>query len=169
MENQQYEKPSPETVAKLEQLIEYIEKEPLRFNMGLWGVTAKEGDVLKKRVSQILSEFSPTADDVPPCNTVGCLAGNILVMTGQVKPIKDEETDVSYFIFHTDTPDRAAEWLGIDKSAAARLFLLRGYRNYGRGHWPETFERRLRDATPGTTEYVNITKERIRHFEQTGE
>lgn len=160
--------PSAETVKKLNQLKEYITKEPRRFNMSWWGVSAKpktielleEGDdYYYEQLVDVLKKQQP------PCGTVACLAGNCTIMAGLTKPTFDRDSAI--YEFDDGTPLKAAKWLGLEPEDASKLFYLSDW-DYPE-HWPESFTNEYYEAEDDFAKRAEIACRRIDHFIKTGE
>lgn len=175
-------KPSPETVAKIRQYIEWVRTEPRRFDMTYWGVTIKDeakpqlktGEPMYGISNSINGKFeihAPTCGDKtvaqlleeqdPPCGTVCCMAGGICMMAGFVKP--QFEKGCAVYSFPADTGSMAERWLGISWRQAHRLFQAT--------NWPEKFRKQYNKADnahdcPGKVEALI---DRLEYFIETGE
>lgn len=164
------------TIGELRKLEQYMLEEPKRFNLSYWGVhidpklyddesyeaksnlTRMSGDTL------LYSHISDMFKQKPPCGTMGCLAGNYLVMRELVKPSSYcDSTEV--YTFAADTDQLAADALGLDRDQMRRLF----YPNESRYHgWPAEWQEKLDATKPGTLEYAQVAVDRIEHFIATG-
>ena len=165
--------PSAETIVKLRKLQQYILEEPKRFNLTFWGahVDPKYQDKTVEELRDLLvfelsrSVIKDIKDASPPCGTVACLAGNVCVMEGIIKPVDDMHQDA--YVFSEETPSLACKALGIDEQEGEKLFYLHDWTDHG--GWPQEFEFRLEAATPGTQKYAQVAVDRIEHYIQTGE
>jgi hypothetical protein len=173
-----------ETIDKLRELEKFILEEPRRFNLHIWGAFASEETVERIReegpeyIELITQDSSAAAEEIlesllaePPCGTVACLAGNLCIMAGLVKPVLGPNFEV--YEFSQDTPKKAAEYLGVDdQQEISKLFFLKhwsGSRNNPGPGWPEEFEKKLEECTPGSKEYAQVAVDRIEHYIKTGE
>jgi hypothetical protein len=154
----------------LQKVKAHILEEPKRFNLHYWGGIIDPS--FYGSLGEKIDDYGP--DDIetaihkqhPPCGAVGCIAGNILILAGQIKPTEHYQ-GIGVYKFPENTLELAADALGIDEAQAKRLFFLYEWGRMHQGRtvgWPEPFEDRLYDATPGTLEYAQITAERIDHF-----
>lgn len=149
----------------LQKVKAHILEEPRRFNLGYWG-----GIVDPKFYNELLAEEDEGGDEElesvlakqrPPCGAVGCIAGNVCILAGLIKPTEHFDGGSVYEMLD-NTQDIAADALGLDVYQAARLFFLP---RWGRlAGWPSAFADRLNEAKPGSVEYAQITAERIDHF-----
>ena len=109
--------PGPEAVEKLELVLSFLEQEPRRLNMATWGIVGASPEPLKKELDRQLcmtSHPTPGGDfpsEVPPCNTVGCLAGASLIVSGAVRP---ETLNIAgrfkqVYTFDSNAPHQAAD------------------------------------------------------------
>jgi hypothetical protein len=162
-------KPSKETIKKLRKLQTFIHKEPRRFDMSRWGTVVKNLEALTAHCDLIDQDDSLNYDlNVkrflklkPPCNTMACLAGSALIMGKLIEPIFSddvEDGEVAVFNFSDDTPEIAAEYLGLDYEDTNLLFYIDGWGKFASG-----FER----LSP--QKQVERACERIDHFIETGE
>ena len=160
-----------ETEDILHKLQDYIREEPRRFDLGLWGGVVDPNSFDDPEFLANEEYRSPEAYDFlkrqrPPCGAVGCIAGNVLIMTGKIKP-KEHFNGIRVYGFDYNTPYHAQRVLRLSNEQAARLFYLK---SWGRvTGWPNEFEEELKQYDPGTKEYVDVTCRRIDHFIETGE
>lgn len=110
----------------------------------------------------------------PLCGTVGCLAGNALVLTSGLKPRKGvilfrrilkkfNIPPVSYnpsIGYWGSIEDKARKILGLEFEPSARLFYP--------SKWPKSFRTLLEKAASGTPEYAQIVSDRVGFFIATG-
>ena len=155
------------TVQRLRKLQKYILDEPKRFNLETWGEVCNP-----KTYAALEAEYvgADVVNQKPPCGTVGCIAGNLCVLSGDIKPnviIDRLGSELETYIFPRNTDEMAAKYLGLDIDEAEKLFYLEEW-NYGTG-WPEEFAARLEKHKPGTLEYAKVAVARIDHFIETGE
>jgi hypothetical protein len=139
--------------------------EPKRVNMNEWGaiMDPEEYDNYKQEGDA----YSPNVTrQRPPCGAVGCMAGNLCIMEGEIVP--SEHFDGSYiYELGCNTPTAAANILRISENEAAKLFYLKSWgRDIG---WSKEFSDRLEDCIPGTKEYVQVIVDRNEHYIATGE
>ena len=167
--------PSVYTIEKLRKLQQFILEEPRRFNLSFWGAHIGPEDIkedcfdLADQLDDLgVIHVEEIQNQYPPCGTVACLAGNVCVMEGVVKPDRILPGKLEIYSFDEDTPRIARLALGISENDAERLFYLRsfGFRDLG---WPEEFERRVLNCTPGTKKYAQVAVDRIEHYIKTGE
>lgn len=109
----------------------------------------------------------------PLCGTVGCIAGNVLVLCSGVKPRKgfvsfQDVLDAFNIVkdsfvlcvgaFHGERGirEKAIELLNFDNTQADRLFVL--------SNWPDYFITKIVDLRPGTKKYAKVISDRIDHF-----
>ena len=126
-------------VELLEKVKAKIREEPRRMDMADWGRVIDprriEGD-----------------DNLPPCGTVGCIAGWAEILSGG--NVTGMVTGFNRIVppppFHP-IKERIA-W----SEAESRLCLT--------VDWPPDLKRRLEDSDPGTSEYAEIVCERIDRF-----
>lgn len=154
------------TVQRLRKLQKYILEEPKRFNLDTWGEIANPKYYKKIKDRYGVSEVTKQK---PPCGTVGCIAGSLCVIGKMVKPtvvMKDLEGTETY-MFPSNTPEMAADYLGLSLSDAKKLFFLQSWGSpIG---WPEEYDKMLRNHNPGTKGYAKVAVARIEHFIKTGE
>lgn len=156
-------------VELLEKVKAHILEEPRRFNLDYWGGIVDPNfynDLYEADDDSDGEIESILAKQRPPCGAVGCIAGNVCILAGIVKPSERFNKNYIYEL-PQNTLELAAEALGIEYQQAARLFYLSKWdRAQGNG-WPEPFESRLEECDPGTLEYAQVTAERIDHFIKT--
>jgi hypothetical protein len=154
--------------AALRRLEQYILVEPRRFDMTTWVIT-KDSDK-DKGYLRILEAQSP------PCGTVGCLAGNAIVMDGEYKlrVPKYGDTVLAYRIKskkYSDSwiPELAQEKLHLTDSECSRLFFIpqMGHAYRGKG-WPAKFGKAYMAETD-LQKKAEIAVDRIEHLIATGE
>jgi hypothetical protein len=173
---------SKKTVDLLRKLEAYILEEPKRFNLTLWGEIVdpkifKDKEQLRELENSSYYEAT-VVEQKPPCGAVGCIAGNLCILSGIIKPkqiIKNFDSDIEVYEFSRNTPKQAAEALGLSYLEAAKLFFLKYWEaeyNDETGEyigWPDEFAKRLEAIKPGTKAYAKVTVARIEHFIETGE
>jgi hypothetical protein len=164
---------SKNSALKLRRLARFILKEPKRLNLAYWIIKADSNieesfwlDVdtsYEKRRQQKL--FWKIQEQAPPCNTIGCIAGEACIM-GKLLPSEMEE-GVRVMCMTDDVPLLAQEYLGINGAQACKLFYLKHWN--GVNGWPVKFENELEAEIPGSLAYAQIAARRIEHFVATGE
>lgn len=154
------------SIERLNELKKFIGRVPEKLNMDDWG------SVCDPNFYEEADMQSAVVDQRPPCGTVGCLAGNTVIMAGIVKPRALFDGGTVYEL-EGETPRDARDYLEITEEQADRLFYLKSW-NYGLGvvndeegnpaGWPDEFEERLSKYQPGTSGYLRATLDRIDHF-----
>jgi hypothetical protein len=161
-------KPNKSTIKTLRELEKYILEEPKRFNMSFWGLTVDPNYYDKvKKTGYLSSEESALVKQKPTCGTVGCMAGNLCVMTGKIKP-KIHFNGAQVYHFPHNTALLASEILGISPYEGEKLFMLSSWTTDGNG-WPVNFSTKLMTYSPGTKQYAQVVVDRIEHYIATGE
>lgn len=151
------------SIKMLCQLQRYILAEPKRFNLSLWGISCDPKAYKKLHATD--EDAKVLKKQRPPCGSVGCLAGNVLVMTGKIVPSRHFDGKEIYD-FPETSPDLAQQRLGLDDEQARRLFYLTRW-GFHLG-WPDKFARRLDQCSPGTKAYAKVASDRIDHYIATG-
>ena|ERR1700674_152666 len=163
-------KPSKETVKKLRKLQAFIRKEPRRFDMSCWGAAIKGSieklDPNKAAIDQNgLENYGVSlhiiADNNPPCGTVACLAGSVLMMAGLIKPkfIKTKKDEVAVFDFGSKTPSRASDYLGITPDDENKLFYLDGWQaRFSYAYWSLSNKQQVERACKRLDHYIETGK-----------
>lgn len=128
------------TVSLLRKIQKHILAEPRRLDMSGWGYYDKNPDA-----------------SMPPCGTVGCIAGWALVLTGAHDPVLSD--------FPLDTYTLAEEVLALEDGQAERLFLLREH-TFG-PRWPVKYECQYHRAKSPQGR-ARAAVRRIDHFIKTG-
>jgi hypothetical protein len=160
---------SETSARKLLEVMNRILEEPKRLDMMDWGIHYSPSALRRAKNPDVEDFFRvPEERNIPPCGTVGCLAGWTLVTltpkrqfdqllkSGNARrnPRKDA------LIFPSDTASLAAELLGISKDYLTSLFAP--------GMWPQQFrEGFLPTVAPGRRALV--TRNRVIYFIKTGE
>jgi hypothetical protein len=161
----------------LEQVVKHAEEEPRRFNMETWYTDA--ADYVKGNVE--FEEFNGEHDfklngpeELPPCATIGCLAGSACILSGEA-PVHFTETYKGVTIVHYDPPsggwfENGQRVLGLTYEQAQRLFYpSKSFVQQIGGtqqHWPEPFASQYETAlTPETR--VAALRARVEHFKAT--
>jgi len=156
-------------VKKINLVFKQLEKIPGRFNMDFWGASVKDMKDLKTTqpnnqhgydLAWLIQAKQQLESKHPPCGTVACLAGQILVTAKLIKP-KFTTKENWFYVFPNNTPNKAAKYLGIKYSVAKKLFFPYV--------WPSKFRNQLEDKAPGTKAYLNVAKRRFEHLVKTGE
>ena len=165
-----------DTVKKLRKLQRYILAEPKRIHMDDWGIHVDPKD--KTTLKNLKENYgAAVGGDLlstllvknPPCGTMACAAGNLCIIGGLINPQAElRDSGEPYYYFDSNTPELAAEYLGIDEEVAGRLFYFKGWASEDNG-WPKEFEDRLNKHNPGTLGYAKVVVARIEHFIKTGE
>ena len=156
-------------INKINKVFTELQKVPGKFNMDYWGASVKDlkalsstGEVNQHGVwLQWLGSVKIQLETKhPPCGTVACLAGQVLMTAKLIKP-KFSTKENSFYVFPNNTPHKAAKYLGLKYSVAKKLFFP--------FMWPQNFRTQLEMATPGTKAYLKIAKRRFEHLVKTGE
>lgn len=160
-------------VELLQKVRAHILEEPRRFNLEHWGgvIDPKEYEHIEEPWPEAVEELEDViAYQRPPCGAVGCIAGNTLILAGEVVP-SEHFNGLEVYVMPDNTLELAAKALGIDEEAARRLFYLKewGHRGifFGKVGWPMEFEEELGKHSPGTIEYAEVAAKRIDHFIKT--
>jgi hypothetical protein len=159
--------PSAETIAKLESVLAFLEQEPRRLNLGMWGIFTDNPtymDALVEsgtRLSPHLrnahyGEFLAFQEQRPPCGTVCCFAGAALIVGKIVNP------HGSLFILPYNSPELAQKWLDLEGDTDDNLL-------FHVHNWPREFRNKIEKEKPGTQGYFEVLRDRVRYFERTGE
>lgn len=90
------------------------------------------------------------------CNTVGCIAGNVCLLTSRTRTERRLADCTMAGISR-----EAAEILGLSRENTETLFHWDG--------WPWPFREDLINLEPETPEYMEVVKARVEHFIVTGE
>lgn len=143
---------SAETKKKLKSLLAFIATEPRKLDMNVWLTRFNP----KARVAELRGKgtlnFKQTKSELPPCGTMGCLAGWAVLQAG----LDENSRSVRYQGF----PKIAAKLLGLDASQSDRLFLF--------SYWPLRFHEALAAERRGTKGYLAVVKRRVQSFCRTG-
>ncbi len=159
---------SKKTERMLMKVLAYIEAEPRRLEMGNWGEIFTKTD--KKTVG-----LGGNIQKLPPCKTVACLAGTVLLTTKAGKTfLKDryvtrslaEKSDCS-IDFPGDTNSMAKDILGLTTEQMQKLFYFEEWSDTEYG-WPAIFVERYMKAKTARGRF-GATKARVLHFIKTGE
>src|SRR3954471_17554706 len=155
-------------VELLRKVQQYILAEPKRFNLDIWGMTVDPDfyEELMEDAEGYEENKQMLLGSRPPCGAVGCIAGNICIVNGDIVPSK-QWNGTEIYEFPYDTLKLAALASGVDKDQARKLFYLIpwGYSDDAGNPvgWPKEFEERLNNATVGTFEYAQVAVDRIEH------
>lgn len=166
---------SKKTERILLRMLDYIEQEPKRLEMGSWGAIYSKATKTKP----IITSNTYHKVKLPPCKTTACIAGTCLLVTkiGQ-KFLRDNSISQKFLVNYEDgigdsvdfpdtTPDKARDILGISKKMADSLFYFGGW-SFSGYSWPMEFEEQYRNAKTARGRF-NATKRRVLHFIKTGE
>lgn len=152
---------SKKTEQILLRVLKYIEKEPRRLRMNSWGDIYGNED-------KIFSDFNGINNKVPPCRTTACLGGTVLLITKKGKKFldenMDEHEDATEYHFPDNSPDIAADILGITEDQVQNLFYFNGGGDTG---WPIKYDVAYKRARTAKQKF-KVTKARVLHFIKTG-
>jgi len=161
---------SVKTEKILRKVLDYIEQEPSRLEMGQWGYILPD-DV--KEVDGVGGNPQPS----PPCGTIACLAGTCLLVTKagndflQEHGAFKERGQTDWVSFPDETPEKAAEILGLSEDRAKKLFFFQKWDHLDeKGNpvgWQKEFSDRYEKATTPRGRFL-ATKARVEHFIATG-
>lgn len=149
----------------LRAVIAYLEQEPRRLEMGQWGI------IIPNNVDEI-EGIDHSSQPAPPCGTAACVAGTCLLVTKAGKDFLKDNGAVKtrgltdYIQFPGDTPEKAAQILGLSEERASSLFYFKGWS--GMGGWPKKFSQRYKKAVTPRGRFL-ATRDRLEHFIATGE
>lgn len=154
---------SEHTEKVLMNVLAYLEEEPRRLQMSVYG------EILPTWCKTVRATMIGSSKDqeAPPCGTVACLAGTILLTTDVGKDYLKKNNCVkekpnNYISFPSGTASIAQKIAGLGLSQAINLFYFPGWYNNYCG-WPEEFANRYSHAgTP--EERFKVTKERVLYF-----
>jgi hypothetical protein len=122
---------------------EEILTEPRKIYMDTWLWDAREVAVPEERI--------------PPCETVGCIAGWAVAVSDPRPP--SEVADENRRNFHLNVAGRAQSLLGLK---SRKLFYHdEEAGGWGSDHWPEEFTARLEKEEPGTPGYARVVADVI--------
>jgi len=159
----------------LNKIVSYAEAEPRRFDMETWYTD----------VSSVLRgdrDFDDSKDDnqfvadseadLPPCGTMGCMAGLACILSGKAEVYSTERIG-NMVVNHYEVPtggwfDAAKAVLGISGEQAERLFypsavFVEKLRSQPQ-HWPEPFSTEYEAHKHDAAKRVEILKARVEHF-----
>lgn len=177
---------SKKTINLLRKIERHILAEPRRLNMKRWGTVydlskfAKLKKLIQGNATYIPGVQEDVAKNMPPCGTVGCIAGWTVFLSKPKIVDKLAEKAASCTV-DTTTLDgeayvrvgqeqlgeaiyQAQDILGLEKEQARRLFYFSNMHGYY--HWPLKFEDAYLNAkTPRAR--AKVTVERIEHFIKT--
>jgi hypothetical protein len=124
----------------VEEVKTFLRAEPRRFDMSGW-----------------IANYYGDAANAPPCGTVCCIAGAVLILRGVYRTAAD------YISNPSDPAELAAELLGISDGSAENLF--------SSARWPEELWLRYKKAVNAgdKRQQVEIACERLDYMVETGE
>lgn len=131
----------PVAVERLLRVREYILQEPRRLAMHEWLAT----DVRKKELGDLGAHGMPHAG-VPPCGTVGCIAGNGIAL------------------FPDDDPGALMAGFSERGRQVLHLTFRQGWELFRPNYWPGVLSGRLYDLASGTPAYAALVAEAIETF-----
>lgn len=117
---------------------ETILQNPARANMSIWQSSFLEDPML----ASYFKAANPSHAEIPPCGTVGCIAGWTLALYNRR--------------FSLNYAMEAAGLLEITPEQASELFYV--------GGWPTDLLRKIAKHQPGTPEYAAVIGEAIDRF-----
>lgn len=141
-----------------------ILEEPARINMDGWLYDVTTADDLEAFLDDVRDydeegnvSFDPP---IPPCGTVGCIAGWTYHLEGLPRPEKWINYNAENGEFKPTLEVVAAERLGLSAKQAATLFYP--------DRWPIDLSDRLYANTPGSPEYAKVVSDVIDRFIEQG-
>lgn len=169
----------PSTIKKLRGLYRFWLKEPRRLAMSDWGaVFDPNNKAVKEAVANVIDWDTLDGNDMPPCGTVGCIAGTIVLLNtpkekldrmmaracklskefvqGVEDGLEPDSTESAVFL---DADVMGRRLLGLNKAQSDRLFMP--------GDWPGEFQD-LYDEADTPLKRVYATIRRIEYFIFTG-
>jgi hypothetical protein len=129
----------PAAADTLRRLEKVFLKEPRKLFMGEWLISGKR---------DIQFKAERTEDLMPPCGTVGCIAG---WLSASRKGIA-----INLKFGYSWPRDIGSEVLVVDDDLAAQLFYVT--------NWPANFRSRLEATKNGTLEYAQVVVDRMEDF-----
>lgn len=182
---------SKKTINLLRKIERHILAEPRRLNMKRWGTVydlskfAKLKKLIQGNATYIPGVQEDVAKNMPPCGTVGCIAGwtvflskpkivDVLAAKAADSTVDTTTQDGEAYVrvgqeqLSGDAIYSAQDILGLEPDQAKRLFYFSNMVSnmHGYYHWPLKFEDAYRNAkTPRAR--AKVTVERIEHFIKT--
>ncbi len=156
-------------VELLLKVVEYAEQEPRRFDMGDWyvdvsGVITGDDD-LDSIVSNDSGFAARDVEKLPPCGTIGCIAGTACILAGDLQyetTIFDGFELRSYYDPYRGWYRTAVDLLDLSYEQADRLFYPK--REVSERGWPEPFVTEYAQNWDNPEERVKILRRRVEHF-----
>ena len=137
---------------RIREAIQFILKEPRRFNMRYPVEPVRESSGTKVNFYGLPMQGQI---DLPPCGTVCCFAGALYLQGMKIRNLKSRQ-----FSWFYEVQPYAKERLGLSEMESRKLFHVED--------WPETFEILYNNATT-SIERAYVGAARFEHYIATGE
>lgn len=134
-------------VPLLRKIQKHILAEPRRVNMGVGLFQYLDPPVYLSPVEIGAPDWRQL---IPPCGTVGCIAGWATILSGATAPAPGRSKD-----WYSKINTQASNLLDLNPSQAAYLFHI--------GNWRYPW-RDLDELTPGTREYAQVVSDYIDYY-----